>query len=100
MLSAGMLVVLIITIIFGFYMAWTIGANDVANSIGTTYGSGMLSLKKIIIIAAIFEFLGAFLVGAHVTQTIKGGIVDPEYFTAEMGYYAGNTGSYVFESRF
>jgi PiT family inorganic phosphate transporter len=104
-ISTGMLIILIITIIFGFYMAWTIGANDVANSMGTVFGSGTLSLKKIIIIAAVFEFLGAFLVGAHVTKTIKGGIVDPKFFSPDgvtlssgeiIYYYSGNTGHYVF----
>ncbi|MGA1820565.1 MAG: inorganic phosphate transporter [Thermoplasmatota archaeon] len=94
-LTTGGLVVLIITLLLGFYMAWTIGANDVANSMGTVFGSGKLSLKKIILIAALFEFLGAFLVGAHVTNTLKGGIVDPMYFQNE-DFFSGDTGIYIF----
>ncbi|MGA1794084.1 MAG: inorganic phosphate transporter, partial [Thermoplasmatota archaeon] len=94
-LTTGGLVVLLITLLLGFYMAWTIGANDVANSMGTVFGSGKLSLKKIILIAAVFEFLGAFLVGAHVTKTLKGGIVDPVYFQDEQ-FFAGDTGIYIF----
>ena len=95
-----MLIVIIITIIFGFYMAWTIGANDVANSMGTVFGSGALTLKKAILIAAIFEFMGAFLVGSHVTKTLKSGIVDPNYFSEEgvdgIIYFSGDAGLHVF----
>ncbi|MHC1608658.1 MAG: inorganic phosphate transporter [Candidatus Methanofastidiosia archaeon] len=61
----------------GFYMAWTIGANDVANSMGTSVGSGALTLKRAVIVAGIFEFLGAVLVGRHVSATIKSGIITP-----------------------
>ncbi|MGA1872119.1 MAG: inorganic phosphate transporter [Thermoplasmatota archaeon] len=94
-LTIGELIILLFTVLFGFYMAWTIGANDVANSMGTVFGSGRLSLKRIIIIAAVFEFLGAFLVGAHVTKTLKGGIVDPMYFQDEQ-FFSGDTGIYIF----
>ncbi|MGD9579989.1 MAG: inorganic phosphate transporter [Vampirovibrionia bacterium] len=73
-------IILILAIIVGFYMAWNIGANDVANAMGTCVGSGSISLKQAIIIAGIFEFLGAVLVGSHVTQTIKGSIISPEQF--------------------
>ncbi len=86
-LSLGSLAVLFITIVFGFYMAWTIGANDVANSMGTVFGSRTMSLKKIILIAVIFEFLGAFLVGAHVTKTLKSGIVDPAPFQGQTDLF-------------
>ena len=72
------IIILGLAILVGFYMAWNIGANDVANAMGTCVGSGSLTLKQAIIIAGIFEFLGAVLVGAHVTQTIKGGIISPE----------------------
>jgi PiT family inorganic phosphate transporter len=73
-------VILIITVIAGFYMAWNIGANDVANAMGTSVGSGALTLTGAVIVAAVFEFGGSVLVGANVTQTIKSGIVDTAVF--------------------
>ncbi len=72
----------IIAIVGGFYMAWNIGANDVANAMGTSVGSGALTLKQAVIVAAIFEFAGAFLVGSHVTNTIRKGMVDPNIFAS------------------
>lgn len=72
----------IVAIIGGFYMAWNIGANDVANAMGTSVGSGALTLKQAVIVAAIFEFAGAFLVGSHVTNTIRKGMVDPNIFAS------------------
>lgn len=68
------------TIIFGLYMAWNVGANDVANAMGTSVGSKALTFKQAIILAAIFEFAGSVLVGSHVTQTIKSEIVKPSIF--------------------
>lgn len=65
------------TIAIAFYVAWSIGANDLANSMGTSVGSKALTIKKAIIIAGVFEFLGAALVGIHVTKTLRYGIVDP-----------------------
>jgi len=64
-------------VIFGFYMTWGIGANDVANAMGTSVGSGAITVKQAIIIAAIFEFAGAFIAGGQVTKTIRKGIIDP-----------------------
>ncbi len=63
---------------FGLYMAWTIGANDVANAMGTSVGSGALTLKKAIVVAAVLEFAGAVLAGGSVTQTVRKGILDAE----------------------
>ena len=64
-------------VIFGFYMTWGIGANDVANAMGTSVGSGAITVKQAIIIAAVFEFAGAFIAGGSVTKTIRKGIIDP-----------------------
>ena len=69
-----------LAIVFGFYMAWSIGANDVANAMGTSVGSGALTLKRAVILAALLEFSGAFFVGSHVSETIRKGIVDPIIF--------------------
>lgn len=71
------LVFLVLAIVFGLYMTWGIGANDVANAMGTSVGSGAVTVKQAIIIAAIFEFAGAFIAGGNVTSTIRKGIVDP-----------------------
>lgn len=68
---------LVIGIVFGVFMTWGIGANDVANALGTSVGSGALTVKTAIIIAAIFEFAGAALAGGSVTRTIRKGIIDP-----------------------
>ena len=66
-----------LAIVFGLYMTWGIGANDVANAMGTSVGSGAISIKQAIIIAAIFEFAGAFIAGGNVTRTIRKDIIDP-----------------------
>jgi len=70
-------IMLILAVIFGLYMTWGIGANDLANAMGTSVGAGAVSIKQAIIIAIIFEFLGAILAGGHVTKTIRKGIIDP-----------------------
>jgi PiT family inorganic phosphate transporter len=62
----------------GLYMAWAIGANDVANAMGTSVGSRALTLRQAVLVAAVLEFSGAFLVGGHVTKTIQKGIIDPQ----------------------
>ena len=69
---------IILACLFGFFMAWGVGANDVANAMGTSVGSRAITIKQAIIIAVIFEFLGAWLAGGEVTDTIRKGIIDPE----------------------
>ncbi|MBK1649322.1 inorganic phosphate transporter [Rhabdochromatium marinum] len=75
-------VLIVLAILFGLYMTWGIGANDVANAMGTSVGSGAISIKQAIVIAAIFEFAGAFVAGGNVTSTIRKGIIDPEPLVA------------------
>jgi PiT family inorganic phosphate transporter len=76
-----MTVVLILSIVVCGYMAWNIGANDVANAMGTSVGSRALTLKQAVIIAAIFEFLGAFFAGDAVTDTVRKGILTVDFET-------------------
>jgi PiT family inorganic phosphate transporter len=64
------------------YMAWGIGANDVANAMGTSVGSGSLTIRRAILVAGVLEFCGAFLAGGHVTDTVRKGILDTTEFAA------------------
>ena len=79
-------VFLVLAVVFGGYMAWGIGANDVANAMGTPVGSGAITVKQAIIIAAIFEFAGAFIAGGQVTATIRKGIIDPSSIAGNPEY--------------
>lgn len=74
------IVFITLALLIGFYMLWNIGANDVANAIGTSVGSKAISLKKAIIIAGILEFAGAFVLGSNVSETIQSGIINPATF--------------------
>ena len=74
---------LIVALLFGFYAAWNIGANDVSNAMGTSVGSKALTLKQAIVVAAIFEFSGAVFFGSHVSETIQRGIVNPDTFASQ-----------------
>jgi len=69
---------IVLACIFGFFMAWGVGANDVANAMGTSVGSKAVTIKQAFIIAAIFEFAGAYLAGGEVTKTIRKGMIDAE----------------------
>ena len=66
-----------LAVVFALFMTWGIGANDVANALGTSVGSGAINFKTAILIAAVFEFAGAALAGGQVTKTIRKGIIDP-----------------------
>ena len=69
---------LVMACVFGFFMAWGVGANDVANAMGTSVGARAITIKQAIIIAMIFEFTGAWLAGGEVTSTIRSSIIDIE----------------------
>ncbi len=73
-------ILLVIVLLAGLYMAWNIGANDVANAMGTSVGSGALTLKWAVVIAACLEFSGAFFFGSHVSETVQTGIVNTSLF--------------------
>ena len=73
--------------ILALYMAWAIGANDVANAMGTSVGSGALTVGGAIIVAAVLEFAGAFLAGGHVTDTVRKGMLDLSMMTREQLVY-------------
>ena len=73
-------ILIVFILLAGLYMAWSIGANDVANAMGTSVGSGALTLFKAVIIAGILEFCGAFFLGGHVSRTIQEGLIYPETF--------------------
>ncbi|OWL89734.1 inorganic phosphate transporter [Halopseudomonas aestusnigri] len=77
-------ILLILACLFGFFMAWGVGANDVANAMGTSVGSRALTIKQAIFIAIVFEFLGAYLAGGSVTQTIRSGIIDAEAISPDQ----------------
>lgn len=79
-LSDTTMVYITLAAVFGIFMAWGIGANDVANAMATSVGSKAITIKQAIIIAAIFEFSGAYLAGGQVTKTIRKGIVDLNAF--------------------
>lgn len=71
---------IILAALFGLFMAWGVGANDVANAMGTSVGSGAITIKQAILIAVVFEALGALLAGGQVTDTIRSRIIDIDYF--------------------
>ena len=70
--------VLIFGYIVGFYMAWNIGANDVANSMAPVVGAKAITIRQAVFIAVILNILGAVFIGSHVTNTIRKGIVSTD----------------------
>ncbi|WP_190600526.1 inorganic phosphate transporter [Candidatus Vesicomyidisocius sp. SY067_SCS001] len=72
---------IMLSIGFGLFMAWGIGANDVSNAMGTSVGSAAITFKQAVVIAVIFEFSGAILAGGEVTDTVRKGILDAVLFT-------------------
>ena len=79
------LVYLTLAAAFGLFMAWGIGANDVANAMATSIGSGALTIRQALVVAAVFEFAGAVLAGGEVTSTIRRGIIDASFVANEPG---------------
>ncbi len=73
--------ILIIGYVFGFYMAWNIGANDVANAMASSVGAKAITIRQAIFIAGILNVIGAVFIGSHVTNTIRKGIVSTEILT-------------------
>jgi len=73
------MVLIVLALIVCAYMAWNIGANDVANAMGTSVGSRALTLKQAVVIAAVFEFCGAFFAGDAVTDTVRKGILSVDF---------------------
>jgi len=76
-IAAHGIIFVILAIVFGLYMTWGVGANDLANAMGTSVGAGAVTVKQAVCIAIVFEFAGAVLAGGNVTQTIRKGIIDP-----------------------
>ena len=94
----GIPLILISAVFLGFFSAYGVGANDVANAMGTSVGSKVLTVKQAILIAAVFEFLGAFLAGGGVTQTIRKGVIDPELFAGNLDIFIYGMISALFAS--
>ena len=74
----------LIALLIGFYMAWNIGANDVANSMATAVGSRAITVRQAVVIAAVLEAAGAILVGSMVAETVRSGVVSPDDFSTEI----------------
>lgn len=81
------LLLIALTIMMGIGVGWSIGANDAANSLGTAVGSGVLTLRRAIILISVFGFLGAFLQGSYVTKTIGKGIVPMNELDKTLSIY-------------
>ena len=80
------LVLICLALVVCAYMAWNIGANDVANAMGTSVGSRALTLKQAVVIAAVFEFCGAFFAGDAVTDTVRKGILSVDFDVVDSAF--------------
>jgi len=83
----GVPVVIALAGTLALYMAWAIGANDVANAMGTSVGSGALTIRGAVVVAGVLEFGGAFLAGGHVTDTVRKGILDMSMLTPDSAVW-------------
>ncbi|MGP4976995.1 inorganic phosphate transporter [Brachybacterium tyrofermentans] len=81
-------ILLVLAILFGLFMAFNIGGNDVANSFGTSVGAGTLTMKQALMVAAVFEVSGAVLAGSSVTETVRSGIVDIDAMNVDPQSFA------------
>ncbi|MBU1741985.1 MAG: inorganic phosphate transporter, partial [Proteobacteria bacterium] len=79
-MSAESITLLVIAGIVGLYMAWNIGANDLANAMASAVGAKAITVKQAVVIAAVLNFVGAAFIGAHVTETLRKGIIDQAVF--------------------
>lgn len=82
------MIFLFLTSLLAFYLAWNLGANDVANAMGTSVGSKAITLRQALVIAAVLEFAGAVLFGRAVTTTLATAVVDPDLFLLPPAVYA------------
>jgi len=89
------LLILAVIALLGLYMAWNIGANDVANSMADAVGSRALTIRQAVIAAGLCEFAGAVLVGSHVTDTVRKGIVDPATFASLPNMAQGDAAALI-----
>lgn len=100
--ASHQVILFILASIFGIFMAFNIGGNDVANSFGTSVGAKTVTIKQALIIAAVFELSGAIFAGGEVTKTIRSGIVnfpsslDPMLFVAIMLAALLSSGLWIF----
>lgn len=99
--------IVVVGFIVGFITAMSVGSNDVANSFGTSVGSGVLTMKQALCAAAVFELAGSVLMGTEVAKTMRSGIVDIEQFDGEekelmLGYLAAliGTATWIFSATY